>query len=257
MLSQWAKGLSLPSGETTFFNFTASHDGVGVRPLEGILPADEIERLVQLAMNNGGRVSYKDNADGSKSPYELNLTYVDAFALPGQSGTALHAARFLASQAIQLVLPGIPGIYIHSLLGSRNWYAGLSQTGRSRTINRERLNIGHVLKEVEDKGSFRGRIFHPYCALLRTRLRQPAFHPCARWEILPIHRKVFGIKRIATDQTILALTNISAARMEVSIAPYGLGPEVQDLLSGKQFATGTIEMAPFETLWLVRPGAGF
>lgn len=257
MLSQWARGLALPSGGTTFFNFTASHDGIGVRPLEGILPDDEIERLVRLAINNGGRVSYKDNPDGSKSPYELNLTYVDAFALPGQSGTPLHAARFLASQAIQLALPGIPGVYIHSLLGSRNWYAGLSQTGRPRTINRQKLNIDNVLREIEDKGSFRGRIFHPYCAMLRTRLRQPAFHPAARWEILPLHRKVFGIKRVTPDQTILALTNIAAARTGLSIGPYGLGPEVQDLLSSKRFDTDTIEIAPFETLWLVRPGGGF
>lgn len=256
-LSQWARSLTVPSRETTFFNFTASHDGIGVRPLEGILPAEEIGRLVRLAQANGGRVSYKDNADGSRSPYEMNLTYVDAFALPGQSGTARHAARFMASQAIQLALPGMPAVYIHSLLGARNWYAGLALTGRPRTINRQKLDMVDVVQAIKTRDGFRGRIFQAYCAMLRVRRRQPAFHPNAQGEILPVHRRVFGIKRHAAGQTIVALTNIGATRVTISITPYGLGPGVRDLLGGAQFSDGTIGMAPFETLWLVRPDEVF
>ena len=92
ILARWAGDLSAPSDETTFFNFTASHDGIGVRPLEGILPRSEIETLVQLTRRNGGAVSFKHNSDGSQSPYELNITYLDA--LGG------HPLKFLASQAI-------------------------------------------------------------------------------------------------------------------------------------------------------------
>jgi hypothetical protein len=133
VLSEWARTLNLPSDETTFFNFTASHDGIGVRPLEGILPPAEVDALARHAEAMGGQVSRKNNPDGTQSPYELNVTYVDAIL--GDPGLE-DAGKFMASQAIQYVLPGVPGTYIHSLIGSRNWIEGVNQTGRARTINR-------------------------------------------------------------------------------------------------------------------------
>ncbi len=117
LISEWAAGLQLESETTTFFNFTASHDGIGVRPLEGILPPGELDALIDIVRSNGGQVSTKRNPDGSDSPYELNITYVDAILGDGASG---RVEKFMASQAVQYVLPGVPATYIHSLLGSRN-----------------------------------------------------------------------------------------------------------------------------------------
>ena len=117
-LSEWAKGLYLESEQNTFFNFTASHDGIGVRPLEGILEPQELDGLIDIVRANDGQISYKKNPDGSESPYELNITYVDAILADNSAG---RAEKFLASQAIQYALPGVPATYIHSLLGSRNW----------------------------------------------------------------------------------------------------------------------------------------
>ncbi len=115
-LTEWVGGLpELPPG-TTFFNFTASHDGIGVRPAEGLLTAEEVGRLVETALAHGGQVSYKANADGSRSPYELNITWYDALNDPARPAAALDVARFLASQAIMLALAGVPGIYVHSHL---------------------------------------------------------------------------------------------------------------------------------------------
>jgi sucrose phosphorylase len=111
ILSRWARDLHLPSSQNTFFNFTASHDGIGVRPLEGILPPEELQALIEIVNANGGKVSYKQNPDGTESPYELNITYVDAI-LADQNST--RADKFLASQAIQYVLPGVPATYILS-----------------------------------------------------------------------------------------------------------------------------------------------
>jgi sucrose phosphorylase len=179
-LSRWAQGLHLASPDNTFFNFTASHDGIGVRPLEGILPPEELQELVEIVKANGGRVSYKQNPDGTDSPYELNITYVDAILA---DKTSTRADKFLASQAIQYVLPGVPATYIHSLLGSRNWTDGVEQTGRARTVNREKLQIEEVIKELKDPESFRSRVFYPYIDLIKTRKKQPAFHPNAAFEI--------------------------------------------------------------------------
>jgi sucrose phosphorylase len=80
VLSNWAKTLTLPSDKTTFFNFLASHDGVGLNPARGILSNEEIDALVNKTLAHGGLVSYKNNSDGSQSPYEMNVNYFDALS---------------------------------------------------------------------------------------------------------------------------------------------------------------------------------
>ncbi|RLC54282.1 MAG: sugar phosphorylase, partial [Chloroflexota bacterium] len=119
-LSEWAATLSTPSDSTTFFNFLASHDGIGVRPAEGILSPAEVQALVERTLAHGGYVSYKANPDGSQTVYELNISYFDALSDPnGPEPLDWQVRRFLASQAIMLSLAGVPGIYVHSLFGSR------------------------------------------------------------------------------------------------------------------------------------------
>ncbi|MBE9534061.1 MAG: sugar phosphorylase, partial [Proteobacteria bacterium] len=196
VLTNWAKGLYLESASNTFFNFAASHDGIGVRPLEGILPPEEIDALAEVVKANGGQVSYKRNPDGSDSPYELNITYVDAILADSES---TQAEKFLASQAIQYVLPGVPATYIHSLVGSRNWLEGVKQTGRARTVNREKLDVENLMSELKDPESFRARIFFSYIDLIKIRKKQQAFHPNADFEILEIDPKVFAIKRYCEE----------------------------------------------------------
>jgi sucrose phosphorylase len=246
-LSEWAKGLGLESESTTFFNFTASHDGIGVRPLEGILTPEEIDRLIEVVKDNGGQVSYKRNPDGSDSPYELNITYVDAILADRESS---RAEKFLASQAIQYVLPGVPATYIHSLLGSRNWLAGAKQTGRARTINREKLDVEAVVSELNDPSSFRAKVFFPYIHLIKTRREQEAFHPNASFEILGIDQRLFAIKRSCQNQTIYALTNISSTEVPLSLLSHDVSEEMEDLLSGEKFKTDTVTLRPYQYLWL-------
>jgi glycosidase len=159
VLSRWAGTLCTPTPDTTFFNFTASHDGVGVRPLEGILPASAVDQLVAHVKRRQGRVSTKRNADGTESPYELNIAYVDAFRFDDDEDDALHAARFLAAQAIALVLPGVPAVYIHSILGSRNWQEGVALTGRARSINRERLDAGEIADALKKTRMVSGLVY--------------------------------------------------------------------------------------------------
>ena len=174
-LRRWAKTLVLPDRRTTFLNFTASHDGIGVRPLEGIIPSKEIDTLVTVVTSNGGAVSYKQNPDGTESPYELNITYVDAVRGDGNGGDAMHARRFLATQSIALVLPGVPAIYIHSLLGSRNWDEGVRRTGRARTINRATLDMDDLVSQIENPETFRSRVFSAYRAMIAVRRTPTGF----------------------------------------------------------------------------------
>ena len=251
ILSEWARGLYLASENNTFFNFTASHDGIGVRPLEGILEPGEIERLVEIVKSNGGQVSYKRNPDGSDSPYELNITYVDAI-LGDKAST--RADKFLASQSVQYALPGVPASYIHSLLGSRNWVEGVKQTGRARTINREKLQVEKLISELKNPDSFRARVFFPYLDLIKIRKQQPAFHPNADFEILDIDSKVFGIKRYSQAQTIYALTNISSKSVAVSLPAGTSNGLMVDLLTGEDVDTAAIELNPYQYMWLEQTG---
>lgn len=251
LLSGWAESLSLPSPETTFFNFTASHDGIGVRPLEGILPAPECERLVERVQTNGGRVSYKQNADGSQSPYELNISYIDALVRQEEGGEeALLISRFLASQAIALCMPGVPAVYIHSLLGSRNWMEGVEITGQARTINREKLDADRVENELARETSFRRRIHEPYHALLERRRNQPAFHPNASFQVLHLHPKIFVILREGRGQRIAALTSLSSQPLILHTGQFN---GWIDLLEGERRMSKSLEFAPCQVRWLSAP----
>ncbi|MGD9048724.1 MAG: sugar phosphorylase, partial [Anaerolineae bacterium] len=161
-LSRWAATLSAPAG-AAFFNFTASHDGIGLMPARGVLSEAEIQALVDATLAHGGRVSYKANPDGSRSVYELNISYFDAISNPSASEPqTTQVQRFIASQSIMLSLAGIPGIYIHSLIGSQSWHQGLAQTGRNRTINRQKLDRTVLEQQIGDPHSLRHQVFRAY-----------------------------------------------------------------------------------------------
>lgn len=227
-LSRWASGVRLPSNRVTFFNFLASHDGIGVNPVRGILTAEEIEALLRRVQDHGGLVSFKHNADGSRSPYELNINYFDALSNPrGGEPLETQIARFLAAQAIMLALAGVPGIYFHSLFGSRNDREAADATGIPRRINRQKLQSALLEAELADASSLRARVFAGFKRLLETRREHPAFHPLGGQEIVSAAgcASVFAVLRTAPDagERVLCLQNVSAAPTEVSLPVPGDG----------------------------------
>lgn len=246
-LSKWADSLretSLPEG-TAYFNFLASHDGVGVRPTEGILNEKEREFLLEAAISHGGRVSYKQNADGSQSPYELNINYCDALTPSGATDSA-RIARFLAAQAILLSLQGVPGIYYHSLLGSRNWVKGMEKSGISRRINREKLEYSRLIQELNEPGSFRHKIFFGFLELLKIRRRQPAFSPFASQRVLDFGPSIFAVARESArpGQKLLALVNVTGNTAGLNETLTG-----EDLLNGDK-PVSIRSLSPYQICWL-------
>jgi glucosylglycerate phosphorylase len=216
-LSRWAAGLELPSDGVTFFNFLASHDGIGVNPVRGILSQDEIDALVARAPAHGGYVSYKHNSDGTKSPYELNINYFDALSDPAaDEPEETQIDRFLAAQAIMLAMPGMPGIYFHSLFGSRGDRAGAEASGISRRINRQKLGRAELESELADAASLRARALHELRVLLGRRQTSSAFHPSGRHQVLELDPRVFGMRRTSPDgkESVLCLHNVSAEPVE-------------------------------------------
>lgn len=260
-LSQWAASLSAPSTSTTFFNFLASHDGIGVRPVEGILAPAEVEALVERTLAHGGYVSYKANADGGKSVYELNISYFDALSDPdGSEPLDLQVRRFLASQAIMLSLAGVPGVYVHSLFGSRSDREGVVQTGRYRTINRQKFRRDELDRVMADPASLRHQVFYPYLDLIRKRSAHPAFHPNGLQRVLDVHPALFTILRVAPDgrAPVLCIVNVSDApqRSTLNTRAVGLSTrQVMDIVSGETFPVEpggnlTVEAEPYQILWL-------
>jgi glucosylglycerate phosphorylase len=221
VLTEWAGSLDINSQAATFFNFTASHDGIGVRPAEGLLSREEIQNLADRALAHGGQVSYKNNPDGSQSPYELNITWYDALNDPAKPDEVLDLPRFLASQVIMLSLAGVPGVYVHSLFGSRNCQACLEETGRARSLNREKFDFFELEASLNDPESREARIFESYQYLLKIRKRQPAFDPLAGQNTLSLDDRVFSLLRTSLDesQTILCLVNVSSQAQRIEMAP--------------------------------------
>ncbi len=177
----------------------------------------------------------------------MNITYVDAILA---SKGSENADKFLAAQAIQYALPGVPATYIHSLLGSRNWIDGVKQTGRARTINREKLQVDTLVTELNDPASFRSRIFYPYLNLIKVRRAQKAFHPNAEFEILDLDPKVFAIKRYCEDQTIYALTNISSTETTVSLTGTETPDRITDLFTAESIDSKSLTLKPYQYTWL-------
>jgi sucrose phosphorylase len=259
VLSKWAAELTLPSRQTTFFNFLASHDGIGVNPARGILSDAEIDTIIQLVIDHGGLVSYKD-VSGVQIPYELNINYFDALSNPYfEEPPGTQVDRFIAAQAIMLALVGVPGIYFHSLFGSRSWREGVDLTGRNRTINRQKFELAAFEGELTDESSLRHQVFQRYAQLLRARGSCAAFHPHGSQEVLDQGDAVFALLRFSPDgsERVLCLHNISDQLQRVKIESkeiFGLfSGGLIDLIAGQRMDDlfkDTLALQPYQSLWL-------
>lgn len=243
-LSTWAKSLPQLDGDKTFFNFTASHDGIGVRPLEGLLPDDEKNTLVENMKGFGGMVNYKSNPDGSQSPYELNITYFDALKGTHKGEDQLQIDRFLASQICMMSLAGVPAFYIHSLTATPNYYEGVEKTQHNRTINRRKWELDK-LQNVLGSDTPQKKVFESLQQLILLRKKQAAFHPNADQKILDFGNDLFGLKRKAENQTILVIINLSDQEKEIEF-PDGF---TFDLISNSTIDSGKLQA--YQCLWLV------
>ena len=258
-LSQWAARLTLPSKRVTFFNFLASHDGIGLNPVRGILSEADIEALVQQTLEQGGLVSHKFNPDGSQSPYELNISYFDALCSTPRISATRGVLRLMSAQAIMLSLVGVPGIYFHSLFGSRGWPEGVNETGHNRTINRRKLGRAEVERELADPASLRHQVFTRYAQLLKARAASPAFHPHGEQHTVDCGDSIFAIARTSPDgrDNVLCLHNISDQEQQAALdlrQIFEAGVDRRcDLITGREFGAGQklqIRLRPYESLWL-------
>lgn len=242
-LLDWAAGLEPTTEATAYFNFLASHDGIGLRPVEDILSEGERRLMVAEVMERGGEVGYRSLADGSMVPYELNINYLDAIA-GNETDRGKMVRKFLGSQCILLSVMGMPAIYYHSLLGSRNCYKDFEESGIKRRINREKLDADQLKAELSDPDSLRSRVLAGYRQMLKIRKQEDAFSPNSPQQVLKLDKKVFALLRGTKENQILVLINVSDDVVELKTGMAGSG-----LLSGKQM-NQEVTLEPYEYLWM-------
>ena len=245
VLTNWAKQLGGSGKDSTFFNFLASHDGIGLNPIRGIIPEEEILSLVNDLKQEGALVNYKKNSDGSESPYEINVTYLDALNKQSYSDD-LRVKRFLLAHSILLTFPGVPAVYVQSMLGSRNDYNGVKQTGMNRSINRQKYDLDEILTELKNEESLRSKVFSGLTEIIKVRKDESLFHPNVSMEVLDLGEKIFAIKRVKQDDSIVILHNLS--NEEVSC---NLNGKFMNIITGevKEFKVN-ITLNSYQFLWL-------
>lgn len=257
-LYDWLKNLSPPPKGCTYFNFTASHDGIGVRPLEGLLPEEELKQLLDDMRSGGAYVSTRRNTDGTDVPYEINVTYYDAFRNPGHQSAPWQVSRFLLSQTVALSLRGIPGVYLHSLLGTPNDHKRVEVTGMTRAINRHQWDIDELSALLEVHESSTSILLNEYTRRIKIRRDQAAFHPDAEQMVLDLDDELLGIMRVSdSGQKIVALYNFTKTFRMVNngVLRALLGSDMSqwiDLLSDQPILqeNGVLKLKPYACHWL-------
>lgn len=259
-LKNWL--MSMPPAQlgTFYFNFIASHDGIGLRPAEGLLSKHEIETLLAGMERSGGRISWRATSALERRPYEINISLWDALGctLENQSGEpdAWQLQRFVCAHAILLALEGVPAFYIHSLLGTGNDQHRLAQSGHNRHINRHRWSLAELNTVLDNGNSHHSRVMAALKSLIAIRQRQPAFHPNATQFTLHLGDGIFAFWRqsINREQSIFALNNISLQTHHIPLSDINLidTEDWYDLVSGEHIALDASEvvLAPYQTVWL-------
>ena len=258
-LTAWCQSLpTLPSG-CTYLNFTASHDGIGLRPAEGILDDAELGQLVDCVQRFGGLLTQRRRSDGSLSPYEANISLFAACKGTVEGEDDWQVERFLVSQGVMLAMAGVPALYYNSVLAAPNYVEGFAETGRNRTLNRRKWTLDEVSERFDDPHGAPRQVLAGLSQMIEVRRAQPAFHPEASQTCLTIDEGLFVLRRQSTTegQTILCLFNLTADSIRVPSEGLGIGPvETSDMLYSRGTVThdeNAMMLSPYAIHWRVLP----
>jgi len=255
-LRKWQRAMPPAPLGCAYLNFTASHDGIGMRPAEGLLEDAEIDRMIGTVKATGGLASMRALPGGGEAVYELNTSFFDAMGrtFGGEDGHKLD--RFICSQTIVMALEGIPAFYIHSLLATPNDVEAVARRGMNRAINRHRWDYPDLEDLLADPGSDQAQVFTRLSERLKLRARQPAFHPNATQFTLSLDDRVFGVWRQSLDRTqsIFALHNVSDKAVEIPVSHLNLIEDEiwADVISGEPVRPGEegVSLDPYQCRWL-------
>ncbi len=253
-LKQWLMSMPPAQNGTTYFNFIASHDGIGLRPAEGLLSEQEVATLISTMQSFGGEVSWRTGENGVKKPYEINIALFDALkgTVTGEDQWGIQ--RFICAHAIVLALEGIPGLYIHSLLATGNDHEKMQQTGQKRSINRAQWRYESLQEALSDENSHHCQVYSQLTQLIQLRQKQKAFHPNATQFTLHMGEQLFGFWRQSMDrsQSIFCIYNISDQVQSLQMSDLNLivTDAWYDLISNQAIDQSQFNLKPYQILWI-------
>ena len=243
--------------QTGLLNFTACHDGVGLRPLEGLMPQKRLLQLLIGCEQRGGLVSHRMLSSGEEVPYEINISWWSAMADGGIDPTYLQKERFLLTQLLILALPGVPAFYLPALLAAPNDLTRFRRTGHRRDLNRPQFTAQALERRLADPDSDVSALLPVLRRALAERVVHPALHPDAPMTVLSTDRSDCVIlRRSRGGETLVAVHNVTSARLSFRLR--GLGGDLNqpwaDCLSGHVFEPlQSHSLEPYAVHWLVQP----
>ena len=251
-ITKWSKSLPNTKKGNNYLNFIASHDGIGMRPVEGILEKNKQKKLLKRLKANGSEFSYRKIHGKGKKVYEANITLFNAFKKSDYDKDGkFYFERYFAAHTIMMSFEGIPAVYFNSIFGNSNDNSKFIISGNKRDLNRYRWNKTKLENHLKDKNSKQYKFYKKMTSLIKIRKNQKAFHPDAARKTLNFGQKFFGIKRTSVDkkQSIICITNITSDIQTIVLN--------KDILKGKnllgekiQVNGKNIELLPFQTIWL-------
>ena len=247
-LVAWTEGLTPAPSGCSYFNFIASHDGVGLRPLEGLLEDSEIEQLIDVVHQRGGFASMRSTPSGEERVYELNIALFSAFG-----GNPDDIDAYVAAHQLLIAYQGVPGLYLNALLGSMNDVKQMEITGRTRSINRGSWSAEELAERLADPESLNARIFDRLSQSLKIRADQRAFAPTARQRFVEGGKDHLMFLRSDEKQRLLIVASFSVEPQKIDW-PSGLAMSsamAKDLLTNVPHAVDQpLSLAPHQVLWL-------
>ena len=255
-LRKWSMGMPPAKEHTTYFNFIASHDGIGLRPTENILTDQERGILIDIVKEFGGVISNRKKPDGTETVYELNIALLDAMKGTFKGIDHMQVDRFIACHAIMLSLEGIPAFYIHSVLGTTNDYELMKKNSQNRSINRKSWDINEIKNKLLDDKSINNQVYKSIINLVKIRKKQPAFHPNAIQFTFNLGKNFFGIWRQSLDkkQSIFSVTNVTNIFQYLDLTELNLieSEKWWDLMSSEDIddIKSTIALKAYQTVWI-------
>ena len=251
-LNKWSKNLPNTKFQNSYLNFIASHDGIGMRPTEGILNKRSLNNFLRRLKKNGSKFSYRKVQNKSRKVYEANITVFDALKKSDTDPNGkFFLERYVAAHAIMISFEGIPAVYFNSLFGKANDEAKYVITGNNRDVNRYKWNHKNIKKKLSEKNSKQSIFYRNLVNLLEIKRKQKAFHPNAKRINFDLGKKMFCFKRISLDkkQTILCITNLSSKIQQLRLN--SLYKNCKNLLGPQiKIEKNILFLKPFQTIWL-------
>jgi len=257
ILNSWIFDWPILPEDTTLFNFTASHDGVGLRALEGLMNEQRIKELLINCEKRGGLVSHRRLSNGDDKPYELNISWWSAMEDSSRDVKRFQYERFILSQLFVMALKGVPAFYLPALLASENDIKSFSMTGQRRDLNREKFKSENLLAALNNPESNANKNLKYLRNAMDVRSELKQFHPCSEMKCLSKGRSdIVVIKRSKGPESVFAIHNMTENKINYQLNDNDL-PKINDndfntydFLTSTKYNYKNISLDPFQVIWL-------